>query len=545
MKTSLRLLFVLSGLHLFALGAMNACDEEKSGDTRTVVLGPEDFNIEASSSADEILPAWQTEAERVGAKADQLDPRGTYPGIYGVTEAPGSARAIAEFEPTDGVLIAWTGSMTAFFVELIRTVSTVSEIYLLTPNVGTSDSLRDYFVEYGVDPGRLHFLEYAHDAFWTRDFGPIAIELSDGSAAFVDARYYTDRRRDDAVATLLSDYVDVPVFRPDVSTEGGNFMTNGAGLCVVTEWLLQENPQLSNAEIGGIQRDYFGCAETIVLQRMAGEGTGHVDMYAKFTARDTVLVGSYNPAADPMNAAILDENAQRLAGVTLADGSPLRVVRIPMPTISGEVYRSYTNSLIANGVVFMPTYDTDRYLEDEAEAAYLSALPAGYQVLRIDSSDIIGWGGAVHCTTMSFNIADLATPSGTPSTNDAILDTPVEPVTAGQPDLNEREPMLPIEDMAQCADTIELTEGGTVTGAVDLSVTLSHSYIGDLAIYLEHDGRWAELHRFGGGSNQSIDKAWSIRGFEGTPIAGKWRLVVEDHAEQDEGTLERWSLRLP
>jgi agmatine/peptidylarginine deiminase len=533
-------------LGLFALG-MSGCDAESAGE-KTAVLAPEGFEIPVSAAEGEILPAWQTSAERLGAKADQLDPRGTYPGIYGITGAPSGARAIAEFEPTDGVLIAWTGAMTGFFVDLIRDVSGATEIYLLTPDIGTSATLRDYFADQGVDTDRLHFLEYAHDAFWTRDFGPIAIELGDGSAAFVDARYYADRRRDDAVPTLLADYVDVPVYRPNVSTEGGNFMTNGEGLCVVTEWLLQENTNLSETELITAQRDTFGCAQTIVLQRMAGEGTGHVDMYAKFTARDTVLVGTYNPIADPMNAAILDENAARLADITLADGTPMRVVRIPMPTISGDVYRSYTNSLIANGVVFMPTYDTDRYLEDDAEAAYLSALPEGYALVKIDASEVIEWGGAVHCTTMSFNVGELTetSPTNTP-TEEPILDTPPEPEPTTQGDTIEQTPMLPIEDQKQAVDTIEVSGTdypGLVSGAVDLSLTLSHSYIGDLAIYLEHDGRWAELHRFGGGGAQDIDKAWSIKGFEGTPLAGKWRLVIEDHADQDKGTFEHWSLLL-
>lgn len=119
----------------------------------------------------------------------------------------------------------------------------------------------------------------------------VAVDLADGGAGFVDARYYHDRRRDDAVPTLLSRTLDVPVYRPDLMTAGGNF-------------------------------------------------TGHVDMFAKFTAEDTVLVGRYDPAVDPQNADILDWNAERLAGLTLADGRPLRVVRIPMPTGSGDVYRS-------------------------------------------------------------------------------------------------------------------------------------------------------------------------------------------------------------
>lgn len=514
-----------------------------SGSEGPVPLAPEGFGLEPTGQG-EILPVWQTNDERLGAKSDDLDPRGLYEDIYGITQPPvGTVRAMAEFEPVDGVLIAWYGQMLDFLVPLIREVAKVSDVYVITDYLSYTGHLKTLLPENGVDVSRVHYLEYPHDAFWTRDFGPISVERADGSVAFIDARYYYNRRRDDAVPTLLADYLGIPVYRPNLSTEGGNFMTNGEGLCVVTRWLVQENENLYENALVDIQHTYFGCERTIVLERMNGEGTGHVDMFAKFTARDTILVGQYDPADDPVNAAILNDNAARLAELTLSDGTPVKVVRIPMPSAGGGVYRSYTNSLLANGTVIMPSYDTDFILEPAAVAAYEAALPAGYTVATVDSSQVIQWGGAVHCTAMQFNFRPLGggteLPDATPT-----LDTPVVDPPDGAGTTFESKPDIPIPDLKQAVDTIEVDLAGSVDGIVVVEVSIEHSYVGDLVVILEHEGLWAELQRMAGGSAQGLYKKFSIQGFEGVPLAGKWRLVVEDHAEQDEGVLESWSLTL-
>jgi len=533
-------------LILAAIAALGlaACDSGSAD--QTVSLAPEGFAIEPTGQ-DEVLPAWQTSGERTAAKADEFDLRGEYGDIFGVTAAPaGGARAVAEFEPTDGVLIAWSDGLSAFFVDLVLAVAARADVYLVTPSLSTSETLRDYFEsQQGVPAGRITFFEYPHDAFWSRDFGPFAIEQADGTPAFVDARYYNNRRRDDAVPTLLGRYLGVPVYRPNLITEGGNFMTNGEGLCVATEWLLAENSQISQQELAAIQADYLGCERTIILTRMAGEGTGHVDMFAKFTSRDTVLVGAYDHDEDRVNAAILDANAQRLASEVLPDGTPLRVVRIPMPSATGGVFRSYTNSLIVNGAVIMPTYDTDSWREADAIAAYQAALPAGYQVVPVDSSLIIDYGGAVHCTTMSFN----TTAFGTDAPNHTVPDggTVEPPVTEPAPEgvSYESSPALAIPDLSQAVDQIVVEAEGDVAGPVTVAVQIQHSYVGDLAIFLEHEGLWAELYRFGGGAATSLEQTWQIQGFEGVARAGAWRLVVEDHAAQDVGTLDHWTRTRP
>lgn len=481
------------------------------------------------------LPAYQTQAEVDEAgKADALDVRGSYESIYGVTRAPsGRVRAMAEWEPSDGVLVAWQDGMDGFIVNLIGSLHRAAPVYVVTPDLSYSRSLENYFARVGFDTSRIHFFEYANDAFWTRDFGPITVELGDGTPAFVDMGYYWNRRRDDAVPTLLGSFFDVPVYRPPLSTEGGNFMTNGEGLCAVTEWMLEENPRYSSQSLANEMADYLGCSQLVILERMSGEGTGHIDMFAKFTGPNTVLVGEYDPRVDPTNAAILDRNAERLASLRLADGSRLRVVRIPMPDHYYDVYPSFTNSLLLNGTAFVPTYRNASHLEQAAVNAYLEALPDGYEVVLIDSTDVIQIGGAIHCTAMAFNVGRSHGSSSQPA--------PTTP-----PSTTERfatSPDAPIQDGQVTPSTIRVASdvSGWVDGSIEVAVDIRHSYVGDLLLTLEHEGRRVVLFD-GSGPGQDLHQRFATDAFRDTSYAGDWILYVADRATRDEGRLESWSV---
>ena len=348
-----------------------------------------------------VYTASETKTER-NIKADRLLFRGEYEDIFGITNPPaGPVRGIAEFETSDGILVAYDDFVSDFILDLIATLAPAGQVYVVTPDIRTSNGLRALLQQRGVEVDKLTFFEFPHESFWTRDFGPIPVVDDNGTSQFVDAQYYAERRRDDAMTTLIANYLGTPVTRPPLATEGGNFMTDGQGLCMVTEWLLDENPNLSGAQLQSIQKNYFGCERTLVLERLAGEGTGHIDMFAKFVSPTTVLVGEYDPRFDPTNAAILDRNVERILALN-DQGANLRVLRIPMPPGVGDVYRSYTNSTIFNDRVIVPVYPADTRYEAAALEVYRNAMPAGYEIVTVKADQAIQYGGAVHCTTSGF-----------------------------------------------------------------------------------------------------------------------------------------------
>lgn len=88
-------------------------------------------------------------------------------------------------------------------------------------------------------------------------------------------------------------------------------------------------------------------------------------------------------------------------------------------------------------------------------------------------------------------------------------------------------------------------EGGSgVVSSVSVEVAIGHTYAGDLMVELEHDGIRRTLHNREGGSDDDIRRTFDVLGFDGVAPNGEWTLHVSDHAGQDVGTLESWTLTL-
>ncbi|MBX3273445.1 MAG: proprotein convertase P-domain-containing protein [Sandaracinaceae bacterium] len=86
--------------------------------------------------------------------------------------------------------------------------------------------------------------------------------------------------------------------------------------------------------------------------------------------------------------------------------------------------------------------------------------------------------------------------------------------------------------------------GTGVVATVRVTVDLTHTYIGDLLVELEHDGVRRTLHNREGGSADDIRRTFNVVGFEGAAAGGTWTLHVSDRASRDVGTLNSWSIEI-
>lgn len=175
---------------------------------------------------------------------------------------------------------------------------------------------------------------------------------TDGGKRFISTRYHADRPQGDAFATGLGALWNVPVTRADIGTEGGNFLSDGVGGCLVTYAILSNPYNVTNhvtaEDVRTMFRSLYGCKATTFLDPIKGEVTGHVDTFAAFTGNKDVLVGAYSLSDDPDNAVVLNADAARLTA------AGYQVHRVPMPAHNDGAFRSYTNSLAVNGAVLVP-----------------------------------------------------------------------------------------------------------------------------------------------------------------------------------------------
>lgn len=520
------------GLVGFALLVLAGCGVEdaptKSRGGGNPLTG--ELDIPMGTVSDTPLPAYRTASERSAqGKADALVVQGSFSTLASVTPAPvAGIRAIAEWEHVDSVVIHWDEALDSFFDEMVNAVHRTSNVHLITADVAESEKLKKRLGTEGLNLSNIKFFEYANNSIWSRDFGPITVEMPDGAPAFVDLRYFPNRTRDDLVPTLLSNYYAVDVYRPDVQAEGGNFMSNGNGICGISDVIPQRNGQ-THEQTTNIYKQYMGCKTVIIGEHLIGEGTGHIDMWAKFTREDVVLVGSYAVTDNAENAARLDRNAAKFAAITFPDGHKMKVIRIPMPASRGQVFESFTNSLVINNTVIIPRYDDAKSKEAAAFAAYKEAFPEGYSFKWVDSTDVIEWGGAVHCTTMGYAVG--------PIVPNAAFATPVKDKSFFQAN-----PVVPIADVGETDSTISVPTTVTdMTGDVSIDMSIEHTFTGDLLVTLEHAGKSVVVFD-GKGPGQNVRTSISTSAFAGLPKAGEWKLVVNDTATGDVGTLWGWRL---
>jgi hypothetical protein len=100
---------------------------------------------------------------------------------------------------------------------------------------------------------------------------------------------------------------------------------------------------------------------------------------------------------------------------------------------------------------------------------------------------------------------------------------------------------IPDNDPAGATSLIVVPEELTAV-SVSVQVDVTHTWIGDLRITVEHDGTEAVIWNNTGDSAQNISQTFPLEAFAGRPAAGDWTLKIIDSAAQDQGTLNRWAV---
>jgi agmatine deiminase len=357
-----------------------------------------------------------------------------------MAEYTGMQDVVPEYKPTSGVIVSLP-LITEFnredlIVELFE--AGADKVWLTTERTSRMSKDSSVFNRLAKQLGdRFADVELVPQAaggnvtVWARDWAPLgAASRSEAFAddlRLVDFNYYPRRQADDAAARAMETVYSLERISVPVYNEGGNFMNNDRGDCMMSTRVVEANAAryfsndmvLNREQIKTYYRDFAGCRRVTIFDRLPYEGTGHIDMWAKFLDNETVLVGSiYDESLEYLNRGSQDyQAAMEIREYLDARAADIRalgynVLRIPMPTPIISRYstlRSYTNSLLVNGTAIVPQYNraaygyryADQQLKDFYEAEVRDVYEqAGYEVRFVPSDQLIFNGGAVHCVTM-------------------------------------------------------------------------------------------------------------------------------------------------
>lgn len=335
-------------------------------------------------------------------------------------------RMPAEWEPHEATWLAWPHEESDWpdkfspipwvYTEIARAISKHERVKILVGDSSEMDSTLGYLTRARVNTGMVSLVEMKTDRSWVRDSGPIFIVNGRGDRAVLDWHFnswakYNNWRLDDEIPRQVADQYHLERWQPTyrdwrVVLEGGGIDVNGQGLMLTTEECLlsttqQRNPPFDRGDYERVFNDYLGVKKVLWLGRgIAGDDThGHVDDLARFVNPSTMVTVVEKDPTDE-NYSVLQENLERLQGVTDLKGHSLEVVTLPMPRpiiFDGvRLPASYANFYIANGIVIVPTFNDPA---DRVALGILGGLFPDREVVGIHSLDLV-WGlGTLHCMT--------------------------------------------------------------------------------------------------------------------------------------------------
>jgi agmatine deiminase len=385
------------------------------------------FAIWDEDGLEDALPIYETERERLVWEGREH----LMPGQDRLSDPPPLApvRNVAEWEPCSGVIIRYPLGIP---YSLVRDLDDDNTVHVVVSS-GYQSQAQSNLTSNGVDMSKVEFLVQSNDSWWTRDYGPWYVFDGNGEVAIIDHTYNRPYRpNDNLIPIYFANQQGIPVHSHDMYFTGGNYMTDGHHIGSSTELVYNEawsNNGMNEAAVDQLVFDYYGVDNYMVLDYIESGGIHHIDTWAKFLDEETVLVkdvwtshGTYDD---------LNQRATLLASLPSSTGRNYRVYRIYCySTSSGPA--SYTNALINNNRIYVPTFGNSSY-DNTAMAVYEEAAP-GYEVLGYSGS----WysDDALHCRTKNAHDVGMLRVEHAPYRDGEFHEAPV-PITAMVDDRSE------------------------------------------------------------------------------------------------------------
>lgn len=315
-----------------------------------------------------------------------------------VVPPTGPVHCPAEYEPMQGILVAWEGnaSWKLILAQMARHITTTgdADVYVMCDDTTDRDDALAQLGNAGADMARVRTHLVATDTIWIRDYGPRYI-VEGGCRAIVDHRYNRPRPRDDDQPFFWRTVWNHALYEIPLTHGGGNFHLDALGHSFTTRLINNENPDKTEQQIHDLWREFQNLDTTFFnpFDRTV-DATQHIDMWMQVIADDAIIISDW-----PFNdGSSQDRICDRAADDLAARG--YRVFRTPARSVSGTHY-TYTNVVMCNGVVMIPSYtnSTVRQHNDEALAVYEAALP-DKTIVQIDAQAIVTAAGVLHCIVM-------------------------------------------------------------------------------------------------------------------------------------------------
>jgi agmatine deiminase len=330
-------------------------------------------------------------------------PRGFTPPPAGPIRCPG------EYEPMAGIMIAWEGgtSFTNVLARMATHITTTgnADVYIMCDTAAEATLARNTIAALtgpAANMSRVQTFVVNTDTIWIRDYGPRYI-YEGNVRALIDHTYNRSSRvNDDAQPVFWAGARRHPRYELPLVHGGGNYHLNGIGDAYATELITDENPGLSAAQVSAIWADYQNVDTTITpVFPFSVDATGHIDMWVQIAGERRVMVSQWAspPSTNPNVGVICND----FAAARAAEG--WTVQRVPAFSVAGTHY-TYTNVVICNDLILVPSYTNSTVVAADANNAALAAwralrsdLPPA-NIVSVPCQALVTSAGVMHCVVM-------------------------------------------------------------------------------------------------------------------------------------------------
>jgi agmatine deiminase len=330
----------------------------------------------------------------------------------------------AEWEPQAGVILAWPHERTdwarslaaveATYLNIAREIARRQTLLIVCQDDAHRARVHDRLRHEGVDPRAVCFAIAPFNDTWIRDYGPLTVLCGRGPK-LLDFKFNAwggkyPASLDNALTRTLHGqgvFSDTRLQSISLVLEGGGIDVDGAGTGLTTRCCLlspTRNAGLDRRALDSRLKTLLGIERMLWLAhgRLVGDDTdSHIDMLARFCDETTIAYTACDDPADEHYGCLRTMKAE-LESFRTTSGEPYRLIALPLPApvYNAEGQRlpaSYSNFLIINGAVLLPTYDDPA--DARARERLQSAFP-GRAIVGVDCISLIQQYGSLHCMTM-------------------------------------------------------------------------------------------------------------------------------------------------
>ena len=233
-------------------------------------------------------------------------------------------RMPAEWEASDGVLLAWPDATTDWVEVLDEAQACVAAIAHASAQFARvlmisaePEICHQRLSAIGCDMSSIEIVEMPVGDTWCREYGPLCIEEDAGYPVLLDFGFngwgLKYPSADDNLASrrlaTAGVFADTPLRSMPLILEGGSIESDGAGTILTTSACLLEanrNPHLSREQLTTQLGDILGAQRVLFLAhgQLAGDDTdGHIDTLARLCPHNTIC---YVACDDPEDSHFAD-----------------------------------------------------------------------------------------------------------------------------------------------------------------------------------------------------------------------------------------------